>query len=466
MARETLHTVRRQSGNRAAILFLHGYGGDIRKTWQSFPDLLAAQPGLAGFDVHCLGYETSLLAPDIRGFWSADPDIPQLATQLRTRSTLDELRGYEALVLIAHSMGGLVVQRALLDSAALGVDELAARTSHVFLFGTPSGGLVKAALVTWLRKQLGDMAAGSEFIDTLRAGWDAREASEAPLTCSLHVIAGDRDEFVPASSSLKAFDAAVCEVTEGGHLEMVKPESAEHPSVQVVVSRITGDASGSGPWSAARVAIERREFARAVELLPSDPSALDPDRLVDLALALDGLGRGEEAIVLLSGQEGSTDLLGVLGGRLKRRYLTEFVRADGESAQALYATAYACSVEAEEVNHAQAYYHAINLAFLSFLLAGRTAPDRLAGAREHARVALTHCAEAPKDAWCLATEGEAHLYLGDPARALKGYAQALERTEQAWQAESMYRQASWVAHELGDKELVSSLDRVFGRPGS
>jgi hypothetical protein len=50
-------------------------------------------------------------------------------------------------------MGGLAVQRALLDDKGL-----RNRTSHLFLFGTPCGGLIKASLVRVLNPQLRDMA--------------------------------------------------------------------------------------------------------------------------------------------------------------------------------------------------------------------------------------------------------------------------------------------------------------------
>ena len=55
-----------------------------------------------------------------------------MADEFRTfRET--ELAGYERLVLVAHSLGGLVIQRALLDD-----QELLQKVKRVFLFATPS----------------------------------------------------------------------------------------------------------------------------------------------------------------------------------------------------------------------------------------------------------------------------------------------------------------------------------------
>jgi pimeloyl-ACP methyl ester carboxylesterase len=84
-------------------------------------------------DIFTLSYATTLL-PDIVGVWSADPDIPILATLLRTRIGIAPLERYADLVLVAHSMGGgLVAQRALVDDTSL-----FGRVRTLVLFGTPS----------------------------------------------------------------------------------------------------------------------------------------------------------------------------------------------------------------------------------------------------------------------------------------------------------------------------------------
>lgn len=57
--------------------------------------------------------------PSIRGVWSADPDLSILAVHLKTRLGIAPLVEYRHLAIVAHSMGGLVVQRAMLDNPAL-----------------------------------------------------------------------------------------------------------------------------------------------------------------------------------------------------------------------------------------------------------------------------------------------------------------------------------------------------------
>ena len=93
---------------------------------------------LKDWDIFSVGYATKLV-PDIVGIWKANAPIDPLAGMFYTAAMYDQLGAYKSLVIISHSMGGLVTQRALVDH-----DDLAVRVSHVFLFGTPSAGLKKA----------------------------------------------------------------------------------------------------------------------------------------------------------------------------------------------------------------------------------------------------------------------------------------------------------------------------------
>jgi|SRR5215469_9847564 len=130
---------RTSRSNLVAMLFVHGFSGDPTKTWGNFPSLLMGENRLNGWDVYSLGYHTGLSLDNV-GIWRANPGLTSLAGLLATRTALEPLKQYQSLGLIAHSMGGLVVQRAVLDDT-----ELRTRVGHVLLFGTPSAGLRKAS---------------------------------------------------------------------------------------------------------------------------------------------------------------------------------------------------------------------------------------------------------------------------------------------------------------------------------
>src|SRR5262245_49377396 len=133
-----LRELRNEPGIDRAVVFIHGFSGSRDDTWATFPNLLGTE--VKDWNIFTLGYATTLL-PDVLGIWSADPDLPILADLLHLELTITPLDRYRSVALVAHSMGGLVAQKALVDHR-----DLVSRISHLVLFGTPSGGLIKAGL--------------------------------------------------------------------------------------------------------------------------------------------------------------------------------------------------------------------------------------------------------------------------------------------------------------------------------
>ncbi len=128
----------RKSDSKAAIVFVHGFTGSGATTWTGLLPGIEAQGSLSGWDICTISYSTSRNL-DISGIWAADADLKTLSKRLATDLLAAGFASYDTLVLVAHSMGGLVVQRALLDFPGL-----VERTRCVILLGTPSNGLEKA----------------------------------------------------------------------------------------------------------------------------------------------------------------------------------------------------------------------------------------------------------------------------------------------------------------------------------
>jgi tetratricopeptide (TPR) repeat protein len=140
---------------------------------------------------------------------------------------------------------------------------------------------------------------------------------------------------------------------------------------------------------------------------------------------MEGLGQSNEALQLLHSHPLTselTDLMGVLAGRYKRRYLQQSLQEDADRATKYYRDALALSQA--KADHRQIYYHAINLAFM-FLV---SYDDRIS-MENFARMAL-NSAEMFKDneadTWCMATIGEAHLYLGRKEESMTYYGKAAQ----------------------------------------
>jgi pimeloyl-ACP methyl ester carboxylesterase len=450
---------RYDTASDAAILFLHGFLGKPRKTWTRFPQILQDDRRLDGWNIFSLGYSTGLWL-DVPKVWKSDPDIGILARLLNTRVRMLPLKHHRTLVLIAHSMGGLVVQKALLDSP-----DLVDRVHAAFLFGTPSSGLGKAQRLWFWKRQLRDLGADSAFIKHLRRGWDKSFGRRRPFR--FYVVAGSDDQFVPPESSLACFPKRQCHVIQGDHLSIVHARDAQHEGVAFVTSALVHRkvrAPGASAEIAARILRSRHTVRRLHRR-----KDLDDRSLVRLALALEDLRRRDEAIEVMERRlrfvpaeelPGFTDSMGTLAGRYKRRWIALGSHADGARAMALYAKAYKLAGGPRDPD--QLLYLGINLAFMT--LAFRR---KRGAARDLARAVLRHCASGPAHKrWALAAEAEAHLILGHPGLALKAYGKAVAARPtndgDDWRERlSIYEQAVRVANLVGDTVAAPRLDDLF-----
>ena len=163
------------------------------------------------------------------------------------------------------------------------------------------------------------------------------------------------------------------------------------------------------------------DYQKVVDKLLPNALELDKRGFIPLVFALEELGRGDEAIALINEHELSkndSDIMGVLGGRFKRKYLKEFIKTDGKTATKYYEQALLLAQKNNDSG--QIYYHAINLAFLSLIQDN----DKTA-MRKFAQQALNACEGDDFDSlWSLATIAEANLYLGNKAVSKDFYKRA------------------------------------------
>jgi hypothetical protein len=279
----------------------------------------------------------------------------------------------------------------------------------------------------------------------------------------MRVVAGDRDEFVPIASSLAPFPDQMQSVVPGNHLEIVKPILNEDKSVLLLVHLLAGDHYVRGVVDGARLAVERRDFRRAVDVLLPRAVSIDDAALVSLALALDGLGRSQEALAVLEqrykGGIHCIDALGTLGGRLKRRWLAEQMGEDLYRSRELYATGLKLAME--QYIHEQAFYHAINIAFLD-LMSSPPESKITFQIQEMAKLARAHCELAPENFWRIATEAEAMLILDDLEHATALYTRAISMAQSPRAIDSMCSQAIRVASRIHGKIGAQCIEKVFG----
>lgn len=232
------------TGNETLVVFIHGFTGADQATWGPFPELLTADRELTDYVPFFWGYPSELnLAYLITKFgWKDDPDIPTIAEGLRTMLDTGSA-GYRKLVLVGHSMGGLVIQKFIVDELRKNRHQHLERLTHVILFGTPSGGHAVAQWFGLFKNQVADMSRLSPFIKTLRNDWarlvDGRRAApDTPVQFLLTLVAGMQDEFVPQWSSLDPFSFGEKAIVPGDHITLVKAQTRNDLAYQVVKQQL------------------------------------------------------------------------------------------------------------------------------------------------------------------------------------------------------------------------------------
>ncbi|MDH3660947.1 MAG: alpha/beta hydrolase [Alphaproteobacteria bacterium] len=441
-------------GKDAAILFVHGFSGsgDHQGTWKDLAGRVMTDDRLRGWDGWAMTYGSNPWMPDVYGIWSADADLEILARRLAADLTHAALKPYKALVLIAHSMGGLIVQRMLCDEP-----DIARRVSDVLLFGTPSAGLKKATMAWFWMSQLADMAHDSAFVGGLRSDWTSRFGAGSPF--DFLAVAGEQDQFVPPMSSIHPFPRKQTAVVAGNHVSMLHPASDDPQLQELIVNWIIGSELASEIVDSAELAIERGEFHRVIGQFLPNAETLDDDARVELAIALDSVGKRDEASRVLSMDgEPSTDVIGTIAGRLKRNWIETRDRNQAEAAGVHYEKGFERAKAEGDLS--QVRYHGINLAFLLYVFRGDSNE-----AKRFAREVLDICSECREkneiDPWIDPTEAEAHFILGNIDEAIAGYRRFVDAGHKPWQMASALQDALIIAHTLEIPGLDEKLRETF-----
>ncbi len=203
-------------GNHKLIVFVHGWNGD-RSSWRDFPELACLDPALKSADVLTTRYPTFLRRHNANLIDLAD----WLNTEFDNRNYHQR---YTDIVLIAHSMGGLLArQMVLLKSIA--------REPHSFRLivsiGTPHDGAEPAGIAralgisSTLTRQL---KKDSQFLQQLSRYWKLARNNEVSTYC----LASPQDRVVPKNSALKDCDDGTT-YPQWKHRELVRPAKHEDP---------------------------------------------------------------------------------------------------------------------------------------------------------------------------------------------------------------------------------------------
>lgn len=398
-----------------AVLFVHGFSGESSSTFDAIQNYILEDSEMKGWDMFPLGYSENVKPQMGKGIWASVEDITRVADYL-SASLKHKYNGYKRVAIVAHSLGGLAVQKALLELEKSYLD----RISHVILFGTPSNGIDNESSKI-MDNRWADLQKNAPFIKTVRSDWQKTFSEKIPF--KFKAVAGTDDKEVPLQTIFDPFEDKYRATVAGNHFSMVQPTSKENDSYRLIIDTLNNNEFYNLYTNQEEINNLLGEYDAVVKKLLPSKETLSAKGLKQLLFALEGLDRTEEVMDILLNHplsQENTDLMGVMGGRLKRRYLQTFLEEDGKKAMEYYGKGLEISSEKKEND--QIYYHAINLAFLSLVYA-----DDKNQMREFAQQAITATEKDPfSNLWKNATIAEAAMYSGDFKKANVYYSLAAE----------------------------------------
>jgi len=402
----------RDEGNNL-LLFLHGFSGESKDTFGNIPAMLQSNSNFDGWAMKPLGY-APIAEPKLgKDIWGAILDVDKIAGYLKT-SIQYKFKNYDRIAIVAHSLGGLVAQRAIVELD----EDHRNRISHLIMFGTPSNGIAPEVLEKQWNKKYSELSSEGDYIRSLRKEWKDTFSDNYPF--KLKVAASTDDEFVSLESCHKTFSEEHREYVEGKHLYMVKPKSDKDATYALILDTLTGSKFFNEYDNKEEINLILGQYDSVVKKLLPNKDDLDKRGITQLVFALEGLERKDEVYDILNNNnhKSNTDLMGVVGGRHKRDYLKTFSYKSYKMSHEYYSKALEISVE--NGVDSQIYYHAINLAFLSIVSDPETGRGDMKKYANQALEAANKC----DDSWKYATIAEANMYLGNLDTAKEFYIKA------------------------------------------
>ncbi|GAA2034466.1 hypothetical protein GCM10009839_38740 [Catenulispora yoronensis] len=211
--------------------------------WDAFAGLMATDEHLAGAAAEPrprFGYATGVWRP----WWRPLRVLPSITTAADSLKEylVTEAAGFDSLVLVGHSQGGLVIQRCLVRMLSEGRGRELKRIQRVVLLATPNAGsqllLTTRGLLVRRNPQEKELRPFDELVaDTLRTV--LRDVVNAPAepterSCRIpfSVYAGEQDGVVTRASAQTVFPEAAA--LPGDHRTIARPTSYEHRTYTTV----------------------------------------------------------------------------------------------------------------------------------------------------------------------------------------------------------------------------------------
>lgn len=209
------------------VVFVHGLGGDLNKTWGKFPELIDSDSDLGCRSV-TYGYD-AFYWPFIGSSASLHNIAEGLESEIRLNCEEDE-----ELILVGHSLGGLVIKK-FLANQIINKNKHNFNIKKVCFYAVPhegSGLSEIRKLIGWRNQQLKVLAKDSKYIEEFNDIWDALGAKDKFEFLS---VIGSKDSIVTSSSSKSLFRGSdIITLNEKGHINIVKPKDSNDSSYKAL----------------------------------------------------------------------------------------------------------------------------------------------------------------------------------------------------------------------------------------
>jgi len=416
--KETKNIFRKTENANNVIIFVHGFSGEAHKSFGEMPDLFMTEKQLEGWDMFPFGYNANINPEMGKDIWATIKDIDRISDNLSSAINY-KFKKYNRVAIVAYSLGGLVTQRAILNLNKSNKKRL----SHVFFFGTPSNGITNNTIKTLWKNKISELVHDQPFIQNLRDDWQKSFNHEYPFT--LKVIAATKDEYVSVESSLSPFNKSEWVTVAGNHFSMVNIKTKDNDSYNLILDTLSDNPFFNKFTNQKDINLAIGEYDAVIRELEPNLKQLDERGLEHLINALEGIGRGQDAEQILKTHPiaiKDADMLNLLGGLYKRRYLDNSKLTDGQLAYKCYTQALNLAQEKDQTE--QICKNAINLAFLNLML-----EEDYKDMQDFANIAVLAAQNFQfNKLWKLRTLAEGHLYLNDIETAKKYYVLAAKKS--------------------------------------
>lgn len=259
--------------NKRLAIFVHGLGGSrygSDSTWGNFPKFLYED--FPNADIGLYSYRTALRRLGLRKSVEIEAEAKILATCIR------ELPEYKSIVLIGHSLGGILAKGAVANLASTNQKKILLRLKGLFLMAAPQLGSLKVWWpIQWLSSDLRILKPHSRYLANIDQTFRDHlwlEEARGPvgrnrLPTWAIVAAGDR--WVDPLSATIGLTAKQISTVSGSHTEIVKPATKYADSYHCVRRCIEKYAYSV---SAANREIEKWELHERSAALPQDMTAV------------------------------------------------------------------------------------------------------------------------------------------------------------------------------------------------